>query len=76
MRYSITRVTEEELTLTNINEINDVLVFPMVAIDTFAFLNVGSLFDIEDAEIPYCISNQRRQDIRAHHEEEALCGNL
>ena len=74
MEYTITKITDESVTFTNV-EGNDIIL-PQRAIDPFAYLNIGNRYDMVTEEVPYCISRARRQDIRDHHAEEALCGNI
>lgn len=37
---------------------------------------IGTTFETDGVSVPYEISSQRRQDIRDHHHEEAMCGNI
>jgi hypothetical protein len=40
-----------------------------------SYIKVGDTLEIK-VDIPYGVSQARRNDITAHHHEEAMCGNI
>jgi len=76
MKYIVTEITEQSLRLENLQDRSETLTFPMSSIDPFAHLNKGGTFEITNRDLPYCISLQRRRDIREHHAEEARNGDI
>ena len=74
MKFKIIEITSSEVVFESLKT-KEIVRFENKYIDLL-MVQLGQEIEISNKTIPFEISQCRRDEIRAHHQEEALLGNI